>query len=266
MRPRGSAPSFARGIAERGVNLALLARRTGPLEALAAEVRDATGVEVRTASVDLTSPTLVDDVAPLVDGIDVGLLVYNAGAVHSVKFFVERPVEDALELIDLNCRGPVLLAHRFGAAMAERGRGGIVLMTSMSAASGGAYVATYAATKAFDLVLAEALWMELGQRGVDVLSVVAGLTDTPAMRKSGAVNEGTLAAAMDPDVVAGEALVALGTSAGPLLVAGGENREVAKMLWPVPRHDLIAAMSAGGASLYGLPVPPLPASATVEPS
>ena len=85
-------------------------------------------------------------------------------------------------------------------------------MTSMSAAVGGAYVATYSATKAFDLVLAEALWMELGQRGVDVLSVVAGLTDTPAMRRSGAVTDDSPMAPMPADDVAAEALAALGTA------------------------------------------------------
>jgi hypothetical protein len=253
----GIGAAFARRIAAAGVNVALLARNPEPLDALAGELRGTTGVEVRAASVDLTSPTLLDDLAPLTDGIDVGLLVYNAGAVHSVKFFVERPVEDALQLVDLNCRGPVLLVHRFGGAMAARGRGGIVMLTSMSAACGGAYIATYSATKAFDLVLAESLWIELGQRGVDVLSVVAGLTDTPAMRRSGAVTDDSPMPPMDADDVAAEALAALGTG-GPVLVAGAANREAGALFWPIPRGDLVAGMSAATASLYGLPVPEAP--------
>jgi uncharacterized protein len=253
----GIGASFARCIAAAGVNLALVARRPEPLEALAGELRASTGVEVRTATVDLTSPTVLDDLAPLTDPIDVGLLVYNAGAVHSVKFFVDRPVEDALQLVDLNCRGPVLLAHRFGRAMAERGRGGIILMTSMAAAAGGAYVGAYSATKAFDLILAESLWIELGQRGVDVLSAVAGLTDTPAMRLSGAVTDESPMPPMDADDVAAEALEALG-GASPVLVAGAMNREMAAALWPLPRADLVVGMSAATASLYGLPVPSLP--------
>jgi short-subunit dehydrogenase len=166
-------------------------------------------------------------------------------------------VEDALQLVDLNCRGPVLLVHRFGGAMAARGRGGIVMLTSMSAACGGAYIATYSATKAFDLVLAESLWIELGQRGVDVLSVVAGLTDTPAMRRSGAVTDDSPMPPMDADDVAAEALAALGTG-GPVLVAGAANREAGALFWPIPRGDLVAGMSAATASLYGLPVPEAP--------
>ena len=46
--------------------------------------------------------------------IEIGMVVYNAGAVHGAGLLIERPVDDALQLIDLNCRGPVLLAHHFG--------------------------------------------------------------------------------------------------------------------------------------------------------
>jgi short-subunit dehydrogenase len=249
----GIGASFARRIAANGVNVVLVARRAGPLDALAAELRESASVKVRSAAIDLTSPTLLDELAGAVDGVDVGLLVYNAGAVHGARFFVDRPVDDALQLVDLNCRGVVVLTHHFGAAMAERGRGGIVLMSSMSAVAGAAYTAAYSATKAFDLVLAEGLWMELGQRGVDVLGVPAGLTDTPAMRESGIVGDGREGGfeSMAPDDVAREALDALAT-AGPMLVPGETNRALAQGLWPVPRADLVTAMSAGAASLYEL--------------
>jgi len=54
--------------------------------------------------------------------------------------------------------------------------------------------------------------------------------------------------------VADEALAALGGD-GPVCVVGEANRERAKALWPAPRAELIAGMSAGSAVLYGLPVP-----------
>jgi short-subunit dehydrogenase len=249
----GIGASFARRIAERGVNVAVLARRPEPLEELAAGIRASTAAEVRWASVDLTASSLLDDVDALVDGIDVGLLVYNAGAVDAATFFIDRPIDDALRLVNLSCRGPVLLSYRFGKAMAARGRGGIILMTSMSAASGSAYTAVYSATKAFDLVLAESLWMELGQRGVDVLAVPAGLTDTPTMRRSGVRVDDSPFMPMSSDDVADVALGALGGDS-PTHVAGSQNREMSASLWPVARADLIAGMSEGAASLYGLPV------------
>jgi uncharacterized protein len=252
----GTGASFARHIAERGVNVALIARRPEPLEELAAEIRATTNVEARTATFDLTSASLIDDLAPLVDGLEVGLVVYNAGAVYWADTFVDRDLADALHLVDLNCRGPVLLTHRFGSSMAARGHGGIILMTSMSAAAGSAYTAVYNASKAFDIVLAESLWIELGQRGVDVLGAVAGLTDTPAMHRSGVRFDDPTYVAMSADDVAGEALAALGR--GPVHVAGEQNRAMAAALWPGSRADMVAGMSAGAASLYGLPVLPAP--------
>jgi len=67
--------------------------------------------------------------------------------------------------------------------MADRGHGGIVLVTSGAAWVGSDYLATYGASKAFDLIFGEALWAELHPLGVDVLSMVLGPTDTPAFRR-----------------------------------------------------------------------------------
>jgi len=120
--------------------------------------------------------------------------------------------------------------------------------------TGGAYIAAYAATKAFDIVLAESLWAELAPCGVHVLSLVAGATDTPAMTASGIRFEPGYA--MDPMAVAREGLAQL--PHGPLHVAGDNNRGVAAILRSEDRRQSVALMSAGSAALYGLPVPQLP--------
>ncbi len=210
-------------------------------------------------TVDLTEPGLLERVEAATDGLEVGLLVYNAGAVHGAELFVERRLEDALQLVDLNCRGVVTLAHHFGRAMVARGRGGIALMTSMSAAAGSGYTAVYSATKAFDLTLAEGLWIEMAPASVDVLTVVAGLTDTPAMRRSGIIGTDTGFEAMASGDVAREALDALGT-AGPVLVPGAANREGASAMWPIDRRLFVRAMTDGATALYAKP--PLPDPAT----
>jgi short-subunit dehydrogenase len=254
----GIGASFARQLAGAGVNVALFSRRLEPLEALAAEIRASTSAEVRVASIDLTSSTVLADLEPLLDGIEVGLLVYNAGAESGAGNFVERPIEDALHLIELNCRAPILLTHRFGKEMAARGRGGMILMTSMAAGAGSAYTAVYGSTKAFDRTLAEALWVELGQHGVDVVGVVAGLTDTPAMRGLGLDMEDNAFPIMTADDVAGEAIGALGH--GPMWVAGEANREQAVGFWPVDRADLAVGLSEGTAMLFGFPTPVRPNS------
>jgi len=66
----------------------------------------------------------------------------------------------------------------FGKAMAARGRGGIVVVSSASALSGSPYFCHYAATKGYGLNLASGLWSELRGSGVDVLAVCPGMTDT----------------------------------------------------------------------------------------
>jgi short-subunit dehydrogenase len=114
--------------------------------------------------------------------------------------------------------------------MAERGRGGIVLMSSLTAFQGTPLVATYGATKAFGLTLAEALWDELAERGIDVLACCAGATLTPGYERV-TPRRGSIGFAprlQDPDEVAREALDALGRR--PLIVTGRGNRVVSFMM------------------------------------
>jgi short-subunit dehydrogenase len=174
----GIGEAFARGIAERGVNVLLLARREELLSHLAEQIRAEHGVDARPLVADLTAADLDARVEAGTRGLEVGLLVYNAGAVHGVGAFHEQPLEHAQKLVALNCTGPLLLTHRLGGAMRTRGRGGIVLVTSMVALAGSAHVATYAATKAFELHLTEAIAEELRGTGVRAVAVCPGPTRT----------------------------------------------------------------------------------------
>ena len=246
----GIGECFARELAERGIHLVLLARREALLEALASELRARFGIETRVVVADLTGGDLDERVARATRDLEVGLLVYNAGAVHGARKFHDQPVEHALGLVDLNCRGPILLTHRLGQAMRARGRGGLILLTSMAGLSGSAYTAVYGATKSFDLILAEALWHELAPEGVDVLAVIAGATRTPSMLTS---NPGfaDYPGIMEPRDVARGALRNLGR--GPVWVAGARNRDMAAGLLPVPRVAAINAMSQATAQIYSLP-------------
>lgn len=246
----GIGEAFAREIAARGVNVVLLARRKAVLERVAAAIRDECGVETRVIVADLTSDDMETQVADRTEGLEIGLLVYNAGAVHAAKKFLERPVGDAHTLIALNCTGPVALAHRFGQGMRERGRGGIVLLSSVAALSGSSYTAGYASTKAFDLILAESLWHELAPEGVQVLGAIVGATRTPSMLASNSSFEAYPNIMEPPDVAKG-ALDHLGT--GPVWVAGKANRETVAQLWPTRRVEVINGTSAATAGLYDLP-------------
>lgn len=182
----GIGACIAGDLAKAGINIVLIARKPEPLEEVAADVR-AAGVQVRTLALDLTDPAMLDRVREATDDIEVGLLVYNAGASHRTGPFLDWPLEDMLKVIRLNVEGQAILAHHFGRKMVARGRGGIVLMGSLAGVAGSPSVVTYAGAKAFSQILSEGLWWELKQHGVDVLHVVVGQTDTPAMARLGIV-------------------------------------------------------------------------------
>ncbi len=247
----GIGASFAHQIAAAGLDLVLVARRPGPLEETAAAIRSTHGASVRTVVADLTGDGLLETLAAKTRDLEIGLLVYNAGAVHGAARFHEADLEVPLALVRLNCLGPVLLCHHFGARMLEGGRGGIILLSSLSAVSGAARTVTYSATKAFDQVFAEGLWAELSPRGVDVLGLIAGATRTPAMVRSGALIGGEAFPGMDPDDVAREGLERV--AEGPVWVVGDTNRAGWEAMRSLPRAELVAMMSEGARAVYGLP-------------
>jgi hypothetical protein len=146
----------------------------------------------------------------------------------------------------VNCGGALSIAHALAGPMAERGRGGLILVSSMAGLQGTGWVASYAATKAFDLVLAEGLWFELKPRGVDVLALVPGNTDTPGLRSSRPRKgqEGW----MRPEDVAREALEALGRE--PVHVCGEANRKVMEALGRLPRAERLRIMGENTRALY----------------
>ena len=173
--------------------------------------------------------------------IEIGLLIYNA-AFSAIGPFLETSLEDHLRELDTNCRTPLALGLTFGRPMAERRRGGILLMSSLSASQGSALLANYAATKAYNMILAEGLWDELREHGVAVLACCAGATATPNYLASLEAHPGGRAApAMAPAAVVAEALAALGKQ--PSLVPGHANRRGSiRHASPAPRATAIRLM------------------------
>ena len=128
---------------------------------------------------------MLERIEALTDDIDVGLVVYNAGASHKMARFLDGSLEDALKLIYLNAVGQTSLCHHFGKKMASRGHGGIILVGSLAGGAGSPGVAAYGAAKAYTAVLGEGLWAEMKPYGIDVLHVVVGAVETPAMARLG---------------------------------------------------------------------------------
>ncbi len=242
----GLGEAFARELAARGLNLVLIARRATVLQALADGITKAhPNVQVRCAALDLGRPDLDSALAPFVEDLEVGLLVGNA-ARSVVGRFVDHPLADQLNVLDVNCRALVVLAHRFGRGMVARRRGGILVMSSIAAAQGGPFLATYAASKGFDLLFAEALWHELAPQGVDVMACRAGATLTPNYERLRP--QGTPPPLMSAEAVVEEALAELGRS--PSFVAGWKNRLASSLLGLLPRRAAIGIMGKTTARMY----------------
>jgi len=178
----GTGREFARQIAAKGLNCVLIARREGPLKEVADQIRAESGVECVTASVDLARPDAAEQMVAAAGGREVGLYVNNAGADPNGSRFLDKDLQAWVDLAQRNVMTTLKAAYHFAGPMRKRRRGGILLVNSGACYGGSSFMATYAASKAFDLVFAEGLWAELRNHGVDVLSLVMGQTDTPAYR------------------------------------------------------------------------------------
>jgi short-subunit dehydrogenase len=232
----GLGAAFARELAARGLNLVLVARRLGPLEALAAELAGRhTSIKVVTIVADLATEAGIGATLFGAAGVEVGLVVANA-AYAPVGLFIGSSLDESHRAVELNCLAPVRLAHHFLPSMVERRRGGFIVMSSLAGMQGSPPISVYAATKAFGAVFAEGLWSETKDRGVDVLACVAGAVATPGL--AGAKRRaapGTL----EPAEVVAAAIRKLGH--GPRTVPGATMRISAQLMSRVlPRRAAIA--------------------------
>jgi len=245
----GIGAEFARQIAARGLNVVAVARRPELLDRLADELCSGFGVEVRTLSTDLADSGAASLVRETTRDLEIGLLVYNA-ALSPIGAFLDQDVGTLLKTLDLNCRTPLALAHAFGRDMVARGRGGMLLMSSLSGLQGSPLLATYAATKAFDLVLGEALWEELRDSGVDALAFCAGATRTPNYEATAPRSLSRFApAVMEPAPVVTEALSQLGSA--PSAIAGRANRVTSWLMQTLlSRRRAIEIMGRATRAMY----------------
>ena len=161
-----------------GLNVVAVARNKAKLNSLSSELKTKYRIEVEVISEDLSLPESSQSVFDKTSHLDVGLLVANAGAENNGSF-ITNELKDESRLLSLNIVSPMQLTHHFGKKMAERGRGGIILTSSLFGYQGVPLVANYSATKAYILSLGEALNVEFKPLGVDVTVLSPGLTKTP---------------------------------------------------------------------------------------
>jgi short-subunit dehydrogenase len=179
----GLGAALAKGAGARGCDVVLVARTESKLAAVAAEIERDFGVSTRTLAIDLSAD---DAVARVLDGVcdlEIGMMIYNAAA-EPRGLLLETSDDELVRNVHMNCAVPTLLTKALAAKMVERGRGGIGLCSSGGALQGLRIFAAYGAAKAYELLLAEGLWDELREHGVDVMGYVIGVTLTPQYRRS----------------------------------------------------------------------------------
>ncbi len=180
----GIGKEFARQIAASGIHVALVGRREPLLRTVGAECTKASGVQHRIIPLDLSEPDFLPVLADATRDLDVGLVVSNAGTGNPGEFLkLDRQLLQAT--LRLNTMAHLDITHHFGAKLAERRRGGLILVGAMGAENGVPCMANDGAAKAYVHSLGEALHYEFKPLGVYVTVLAAGFTNTAVLEKFG---------------------------------------------------------------------------------
>jgi len=224
----GMGAAFARALAARGLNLVLVARRKEILEETAKQIATQYNVKVLPVACDLAGADALSQIREAIGDTTIDFLVYNAAS-SFIGPYLATPVTTHTNIAVVNMVTPLTLLHYFGGKMVERGRGGVVIMTSIAGFQGSGYLSTYAATKAFNRVLAEGLWYEWKPKGVDVIACIAGATATPNYINTNPGKASPLEPKpQQPGQVVDECLRRIGTK--PAFISGTGNKLVSFLM------------------------------------
>lgn len=167
---------IASTLAISGINLVINGRDENRLREAASKLRNA-HIEIKSVVADLSNSIGVDQLIQACKGLEIGLLVNNAGFGTSGEFTSSQSSTE-INMLKLNCESVLALTHFFAPIMKAQKRGGIVFLSSIVAYQGVPYAANYAATKAYIHSLAEALTLELKPHHVQVLTASPGPVNT----------------------------------------------------------------------------------------
>lgn len=225
----GIGKAMATHIAADGLNVVLAARGKDRLQALAAELTAAHGVEAMVLAVDLAEAGGAETVEEFTSGLDVGLVVLAAGF-GTTGTMLETSLAAELELVAVNITAVMRLSHTFAGRLAARGKGAIVLFGSIVGWQGVPGQANYAASKAYVQSLAEGLHDDLAPRGIDVLAVAPGPVDSGFGTRAGL----TMTSATSAAAVATATLNALGRRR--TVIPGARGKFLTASLTMLPRR------------------------------
>jgi short-subunit dehydrogenase len=247
----GIGAAFSRRLAAEGMDLVLIARRKDPLDQLASSLTHTYPIHAVTICQDLSDPAAAQHIKDVLQDREISMLVYNA-ALSFIGPFEKNSMEHNNQIAFANMITPMNMLQLFGEPMLKKGRGAVILMASMAGFQGSGFLAAYAATKAFNRVLAESLWYEWKNRGVDVIACCAGATATGNYLLTNPGKSSFFAPRVQsPEEVVKECLKKLGEK--PSFIAGNGNKLASFFMQKImPREMAIRIMGDTTRKIYRL--------------
>jgi uncharacterized protein len=238
----GIGAAFAEALAKDGMDLVLVARSEDRLQQLANTLKSLHGIRADVIVQDLTQPDAATVLYKTIEalGVPIDLLINNAGF-GDYGAFGDRPRQKQLDMIALNISALVDLTHQFLPQMQQRRSGSILNIASIAGFQPMPYFSVYAATKAFVLSFSEALWAENQDKGVHIMAVCPGPTESRffdvAEFPQTSANEGP--SIVSAEVVVQEALKALDAKQSNVVTGGIGNQLVVNAPRFLPRQVLV---------------------------
>lgn len=247
----GIGAAFSHHLAAEGIDLVLISRGKEKLDQLAASLRNTYPIEVTCIYGDLSDRNAAMLIKEQVKDLQINLLVYNA-ALSFIGPFEKNSIEDQNKLTQTNMLTPMNMLKLFGEPMLQKGKGAVILMASLAGFQGSGFLSAYAASKAFNRVLAEGLWYEWKNRGVDVIACCAGATATPNFIETKPEKASPFAPKVQaPEEVVSECMKALGKK--PSFISGKGNRIASFFMQKImPRKMAITIMGDTTRKMYRL--------------
>jgi NAD(P)-dependent dehydrogenase (short-subunit alcohol dehydrogenase family) len=178
---RGLGRALAEALARKGARLALVARDAGPLSDVVATLR-ASGADAHAIVADISDKTAIHKIAGQAQGLigEIGIAIHNASTLGPtpLRLLLDTECEDLAAVLETNLVGPFRLTKILAGAMALRGAGTIVHISSDAAVEAYPRWGAYSIAKAGQDHLSRILAAELDGTGVRVLAVDPGEMDT----------------------------------------------------------------------------------------
>jgi len=247
----GIGAAFATYLAAQGMDLVLIARRPQLLEDLAELLERTYKVNVMCISCDLSDKDATKQILEELKGQEINMLIYNA-ALSYIGPFIKNSAEKHAQIAQVNMITILDMLHVFADNMLIKKKGAIILMASLAGFQGSGYLSVYAATKAFIRILAESLWYEWKNSGVDIMACCAGATATPNFENTNPEKSGFFAPrVLNPQEVPDECIKQLGKR--PSFIIGRGNRIASFIMQKIlPRKIAINIMGDTTRNMYRL--------------